>query len=151
MTSPIEPTGTSAAVSSPSVSAATQPSLTQSKDMFLKLLVAQLRYQDPTKPADTGQFLAQTAQFTMVERIEELAKGNADLLAAQRAASATALVGRQVSYTASDGTPATGTVTAARLESSGPVLEGGGQSVPLSSVTAVTAAPTTTPTTATSS
>jgi flagellar basal-body rod modification protein FlgD len=119
--------------------------------MFLKLLVAQLPYQDPTKPADTGQFLAQSAQFTMVERIEELAKVNADLLAAQRAASATALVGRQVSYTRSDGTLATGTVTAARLESSGPVLEVGGQSVPLSSVTAVTAAPATTPTTDTSS
>ena len=42
------------------------------KDMFLKLLVAQLKYQDPTKPADTTQFLAQTAQFTVVEKLSEL-------------------------------------------------------------------------------
>ena len=31
------------------------------KDTFLKLLVAQLKYQDPSNPADSTQFLAQTA------------------------------------------------------------------------------------------
>jgi flagellar basal-body rod modification protein FlgD len=37
------------------------------KDAFLQLLVAQLKYQDPSTPADSREFLAQTAQFTMVE------------------------------------------------------------------------------------
>ena len=38
--------------------------------MFLNLLVAQLRYQDPMNPADSGEFLAQSAQFTSLEKMQ---------------------------------------------------------------------------------
>lgn len=37
------------------------------KDMFLKLLVAQLRHQDPLQPQDGIQFVTQLAQFTALE------------------------------------------------------------------------------------
>jgi flagellar basal-body rod modification protein FlgD len=37
------------------------------KDMFLKLLVAQLRNQDPLQPQDGIQFITQLAQFTSLE------------------------------------------------------------------------------------
>jgi len=40
------------------------------KDMFLKLLVAQLKYQNPMEPVDSSQFMAQTAQFTMAEKLQ---------------------------------------------------------------------------------
>jgi len=43
------------------------------KDTFLKLLVAQLKYQNPMEPVDSSQFMAQTAQFTMVEKLEAMA------------------------------------------------------------------------------
>ena len=43
------------------------------RDAFLKLLVAQLKYQDPTKPADASQMVAQSAQLTMVDRLNEIA------------------------------------------------------------------------------
>ena len=46
---------------------------TAGKDMFLKLLVAQLKYQNPMEPVDSSQFMAQTAQFTMVEKLEAMA------------------------------------------------------------------------------
>lgn len=39
-----------------------------SKDMFLKLLVVQLKNQDPMSPADGTQFVAQLAQFTQLEQ-----------------------------------------------------------------------------------
>lgn len=42
-------------------------------DDFMKLLVAQLRFQDPTKPADTTAMMQQTAAMAMVERVNELA------------------------------------------------------------------------------
>src|SRR5918911_1466706 len=63
------------------------------KDVFLKLLVAQLKYQDPSNPADSSQMMSQTATFTQVEKLEELAKQNAALLSLQRSSSAAALVG----------------------------------------------------------
>jgi flagellar basal-body rod modification protein FlgD len=37
------------------------------KDTFLKLLVAQLKHQNPLEPADGLQFVSQLAQFTTLE------------------------------------------------------------------------------------
>jgi flagellar basal-body rod modification protein FlgD len=87
------------------------------KDVFLKLLVAQLKYQDPSNPADSSQMMAQTATFTQVEKLEEIAKQNASMLALQRSSSAAALVGRTVTYTDDNGAARTGTVSAVRLGS----------------------------------
>ncbi|HCS13463.1 MAG: flagellar hook capping protein [Zetaproteobacteria bacterium CG06_land_8_20_14_3_00_59_53] len=38
------------------------------KDIFLKLLVAQMKFQDPLKPQDPTQMASQLAQFNMVEQ-----------------------------------------------------------------------------------
>ena len=70
--------------------------------MFLKLLVAQMKYQDPSNPASSSEFMAQTATFTQVEKLEEIAAQNASMLALQSSSSAGALVGRTVSYTDDD-------------------------------------------------
>ena len=85
------------------------------KDTFLKLLVAQMRYQDPSNPVDSSQMMAQTATFSQVEKLEEIATQNASLLALQRSTSAGALVGRTVTYTDDTGANVTGTVSAVRL------------------------------------
>jgi flagellar basal-body rod modification protein FlgD len=87
------------------------------KDMFLKLLVAQMKYQDPTNPASSSEFMAQTATFTQVEKLEQIATQNASLLALQRSTSAGALVGRTVSYTDENGATKSGLVTSVRLGS----------------------------------
>ena len=42
------------------------------KDAFLKLLVAQLRNQDPQNPADSSQMAAQLAQFSSVEQLTNI-------------------------------------------------------------------------------
>jgi flagellar basal-body rod modification protein FlgD len=105
-------------------------------DTFLKLLVAQLKYQDPTKPADGTQFLAQTAQFQMVEKLSQLSDQNTQLLAEQRSMSAVSLVGRSVSY-GTGATAGAGTVSGVRITPGGPVLDVAGHDVPLSDVTEV--------------
>src|ERR1700755_3191230 len=71
------------------------------QDTFLKLLVAQLKYQDPSNPADSTQFLAQTAQFTQVQKLGQIA----DMMQAQQLIGASALVGRTVTYQDADGVP----------------------------------------------
>jgi len=45
------------------------------KDMFLKLLVAQLTHQDPLNPVEDKEFIAQLAQFTSVEELQNIGKG----------------------------------------------------------------------------
>ena len=44
------------------------PSTDISRDAFLKLLVAQLKNQDPMQPSDGAQFIAQLAQFSQLEQ-----------------------------------------------------------------------------------
>lgn len=66
---------------------------------FLKLLVAQMKNQDPGNPADNGEFLSQIAQFSMVSGIDELGtsfKGMTNNYYATQAMQAAELVGREV-------------------------------------------------------
>jgi len=111
------------------------------KDTFLKLLVAQMRYQDPANPASSSEFMAQTATFTQVEKLEEIATQNAQLLTLQRSLSAGALVGHTVSYTDTDGTTKTGTVSSVKVAGTGtesePLAVVGGAEVGLGRITEV--------------
>ncbi len=109
------------------------------KDAFLKLLVAQLRYQDPTKPVDSAEFMSQTAQFTQVEKLDEIAQSTTAMLAAQSMSATSSLVGRSVTYTGSDGAAVTGVVTSASFGSRGPMLRIGtsGAEIPVTAVTEI--------------
>ncbi len=85
---------------------------------FLKLLVAQMKNQDPSNPAENGEFLSQIAQFSMVDGIDKLGssfKGISNNFYAAQAMQAAELVGREVltesgSVLWQDGEPVDGVV-----------------------------------------
>lgn len=99
-------------------------------DAFLKLLVAQLRYQDPMAPADGAAMLQQTAQFTQVETMKQLAATQQLLMGLQQTALASDLIGAEVSATTTDGRDVTGTVDGVRFTDVGPLLLIGDDAVP---------------------
>jgi flagellar basal-body rod modification protein FlgD len=94
-----------------------------SKDDFFKLFLNQLKNQDPTSPMDDKEFLAQLAQFTMIDTLQQVQKS----LGGTQLAQASALIGDQVIGTDTTGLPATGTVDRIVQDSSGIllVLDGG--------------------------
>ena len=107
------------------------------KDMFMQLLVAQMRYQDPANPTDSSQFLAQSAQFTALEKMQSVSDQTAQLVALQVAFGASSMVGRTVSYPASDGSTTSGVVSSVRFEATGPVLQVNGEDVAVASVRSI--------------
>ena len=86
------PTGTTTA------STVGASSTTLGKDDFLKLLVGQLKNQDPLNPTSDTDFIGQMAQFSQLEQTTNMASVNEQLVAQQRGARAVALLGRTVTY-----------------------------------------------------
>ena len=50
------------------------------KDAFLKLLVTQLQHQDPLNPLDDKEFIAQLAQFSSLEQMNNISEGITSLV-----------------------------------------------------------------------
>ena len=91
------------------------PDNSMGKDAFLKLLVAQLKYQDPMNPSKSEDFIATTAQFTMVEKLDELTELTRANAATDSLTTASALIGKEVTVTGPDGEPQTSIVRRTQL------------------------------------
>ena len=68
------------------------------RDQFLQLLVAQLRNQDPLEPVNNENFIAQLAQFSTLEGIENLNASFSDVLALQNLTQGANLIGRTATF-----------------------------------------------------
>jgi flagellar basal-body rod modification protein FlgD len=86
-----------------------------SQDDFLKILLTQLQFQDPLKPVDNEQFIAQLAQFSALEINREQSNSINTLLTINATQQAIGLMGKtvQIGSTSTGSTgSATGKVTA---------------------------------------
>lgn len=63
---------------------------------FLKLLVAQMRNQDPTAPMESTEYVAQLATFSQVEQQVQMNAKLDDILQASALSQASGLIGREV-------------------------------------------------------
>ena len=80
------------------------------KDDFLKLMVAQMKNQDPMNPADDKDNIAQMAQFSSLEQITNLANATQELATRLSLTQNVGLLGHTVTYTGTDGQAVSGTV-----------------------------------------
>lgn len=76
---------------------------TMDKEAFLNLLVAQMKYQDPLEPTSNTEFVAQYAQFSALEQMQNMS-------ATLELSRASTLVGQTVSVNTTDSTGKTTTI-----------------------------------------
>lgn len=88
---------------------------------FLKILLTQLQFQDPLKPIDNQEFVAQLAQFTGLEINRQVSDKTDSLLTIQSATQSLGLLGRVVEVSTDTGSQV-GTVTAISFQGGTPAL-----------------------------
>lgn len=109
----------------------TNPKGNLDNQAFMKLLVAQLRYQDPLSPTDSAALMQQTSTLSQVEMIKEMT-------AAQYLSTASAMIGRTVTYIDSEsGKEKTGLVESAGKNNGKTTLKVSGKDADLTSVTKI--------------
>ncbi|RYF35469.1 MAG: flagellar hook capping protein [Comamonadaceae bacterium] len=102
-------------------SAATLQNNSLSTEDFMKILMTQLTYQDPLKPMDNQQFMAQMAQFTSLEQTQRLNEKLDQLIGNQAALQSVGLIGRAVDVQTPDGR-ISGTVASLSLQGEAPLV-----------------------------
>ncbi len=105
------------------------------RDDFFKLFLAQLRNQDPTKPLDDKEFIAQLAQFSLIDTMQQVKKA----LTGTQLAQASSLIGEHVSGMGIDGQPVSGLVERLVQDEKGITLIVGGRGIRPDNVSIVTA------------
>ncbi len=105
-------------------------------DMFLKLMMEQLKYQDPLDPVSNTEFLSQQATFSQLQELMEL---NSETTAGNSVQQALNLVGKEVTIKDPDkeGGIITGVVQEASFDEDTPTIMVGDKKYPITSVVKV--------------
>lgn len=83
----------------PASAASTKPAIEEGQDRFLKLLITQLKNQDPLNPMDNSEITSQMAQISTVSGIDKLnttLQAMAASFTANQSLQATAMIGHSV-------------------------------------------------------
>ena len=111
------------------------------KDEFLKLLITQLKHQDPVNPVDDKEFIAQLAQFSSLEQMQNLNTNLSDMMMAQQQLTALGqamqMIGREVELFTKDGESLFGTVTGVQFRNGWPEIIVGGKLYDFTEVVAI--------------
>lgn len=107
-------------------------------EMFLQLLVAQLRAQDPSSPMDTNAMMTQTSQLASMEQLTTMSNLTQESFSLQMRMAASGLIGKEVSYTDADGKEQKGIATAVSFADSVPMVTVGDKSIRLDAISGVT-------------
>ncbi|WP_104109803.1 flagellar hook assembly protein FlgD [Arthrobacter sp. N199823] len=126
-----------------SIAGTRTPKQVMDSEVFMNLLVAQLRHQDPSSPMDTNQMISQTTQLATMEKLTNMDTTATENFALQMRTSAAALIGQQVSWEDADGTKHSGVATSVSFAGGIPQVTVGDKTVPLDVISGVTSVPVT--------
>jgi len=115
----------------------TPPSQTLDSTVFMTLLVAQLRNQDPSSPMDTNEMMTQQTQLASLEQLNAMSDTSSEQFALTMRMAAMNMVGKSVSYTDIDGTVVSGSATSASFAASVPTIKVGNTYVNLDSILSI--------------
>ena len=107
------------------------------QQQFLQLLIAQLKNQDPMDPVSQEDSIAQLAQFSTLEGIEQLNANFSSFMKLQQVSQGSNLVGKNVEWLDKDGVRQQGVVDKISVKDSELQLEIDGKQVPIENVTAI--------------
>ena len=110
-------------------------------EMFLQLLVAQLRAQDPSSPMDTNAMMTQTSQLASMEQLTTMSNLTQESFSLQMRMAASALVGKEVSYVDAKGVTKSGIASAVSFADAVPTVTIGTDTVRLDVVSGVKTTP----------
>ncbi|KQO81741.1 MULTISPECIES: flagellar hook assembly protein FlgD [unclassified Frigoribacterium] len=115
------------------------PKQNMDSEMFMQLLVSQLKNQDPSSPMDTNAMIGQTTQLAMMEQITNQTTTATEGFSLQMRIAASSMVGREVSYLGADGKPVTGTATSVSFADAVPTVTVAGKEVALDLISGISA------------
>jgi len=104
------------------------------KTAFLKLLAAQLQYQNPMEPMKNEEFLTQMVQFTILEQLQEMSERLTRMWRLEGLQQGAVLLGRRVTVAGADGEVVAGVVEKVVLGGEGVSLVVNGRSFGLEQV-----------------
>lgn len=111
------------------------------KDDFLKLLITQLRYQDPVNPVEDKEFIAQMAQFSSLEQMQNLNRVMEETMESQQKLTAltqaTTMLGKTAEIFSKEGEALFGTVEMVTFKDGWPRIVVDGQSYDFTEVVSI--------------
>jgi len=135
---PVEPVVATGLYTRSEVSAADRKQSLDS-DVFLQLLVTQLKNQDPSSPMNTNEMITQSTQLATMEQLTALSTTANETFALTMRQTAADLVGRQATYLDADDVAKSGIVTSVSFASATPQVMFGDVAVPLDKVSGIVA------------
>jgi len=103
----------------------------------MKLLVEQLKCQDPLDPMDNSQMTSQLAQLSSLDQLESMNGTFQQVLATQQRLQAAELIGKTITYAVSGADATTGRVDGVELSDAGIRLKVGDSTVDLADVESI--------------
>ena len=124
----------STTTTTPATTKANERQLELGQDSFMKLLLTQLKYQDPLSPMEDKEFITQLAQFSSLSEMQKLNEAFGELASVQSLASATAFIGKSVTGLSEAGEEISGIAQASLLREGKVYVRVGDSELPIATI-----------------